>query len=738
MTSRTTPERMKFSRPFYLIFSLIAFLFLQSPKPAFSQQDAYHDSLLEQLETDYGITGGDWVFGDREETIMSTAYASEGLEKDWIDVEGMPFSKGFRLTTTTRPENYWEHSLQFGTENAISKDDVLLLIFWVRGISGERGRGFVRHSYELGGTPYTRSFSKKQMATEEWQQWMIPFSAALDMPSSWYKLHLGDQIQVTEIGGVSLINYGDKYTLEELPKSTFDLDYEGREPDAAWRAEAAQRIETHRKADIQLLVVDANDQPVQDAAVEIKMLRHAFGFGTAVLVPERLEHQFALSQEELDTYYNTFENLDGDGNAFNWAVIADELRWSTWEDPYWPGDGQQHTINFFNWLKERNTQVRGHVLVWPRFDRLPPDIEENQNDADYIRQRISAHIQSIVGHPQFKGRMLDWNVINEAAHETDLENVFGGIDEYAEWFKIAHEADPAAKLYINEYNILSNSGMDINAQERFTEIVESIDANGGDVDGLGFEGHVTYPLAPPELVYEIIDEFAALGNGKEISISEYDAKDVEAFMGSEYMRDLLTIAFSHPAVKSFMMWGYWEKIHWLDDSPMFRDDWSLKPSGEQFIDLVYNKWWTEEESMTDTEGQVFSSGFLGDYEIKITKEGATSTSTFTLEKNNGIVKIVFSPTGLANHGEDGIFLEQNYPNPFDRQTQIAFTLNKTESVQLKVYDLYGKQLAVLVNEPLFPGKHKINFNAAGLPAGMYVYKLETKSGHYIKTMMLVR
>ncbi len=738
MISAATLKNTSLSRNSCLVFSLITFLVLQFSKPVFSQQDAYHDWILDQLETEYGLTGGNWAFGDNEDAPMSTAYASSGVDKDWIEIEEMPFTKGFRLTTTTRPENYWDHSLQFGTENAISKDDVLLLIFWVRGISGERGKGFVRHSYELGGSPYTRSFSKKQISTEEWQQWMIPFSVAVDMPSSWYKLHLGDQIQVTEIGGVALINYGDQYTVEELPKSSFDLDYEGRESGAAWRAEAEQRIETHRKADIQLLVVDANDQPVPDAEIEIRMLRHAFGFGTAVLVPERLEHQFALSQEELNTYYNTFENLDGGGNAFNWAVIADELRWSTWEDPYWPGNGQQHTINFFNWLKERNTQVRGHVLVWPRFNRLPPDIEENQNDAEYIRQRINNHIQSIVGHPQFKGRMVDWNVINEAAHETDLENIFGDIDEYAEWFKTAHQADPSAKLYINEYNILSNSGMDMNTQERFTEIVESIDANGGDVDGLGFEGHVSYPLAPPELVYEIIDEYAAMGNGKEISISEYDAKDVEEFMGGEYMRDLLTIAFSHPAVKSFMMWGYWEKIHWLDDSPMFRDDWSLKPSGAQFIDLVYNQWWTKEEGMTNANGEMQSRGFLGDYEVKITKNGTTSTAGFSLDKNSDVFKIVFSPTGMINHGEDGIFLEQNYPNPFYRQTQIAFTLKKTETVQLTVYNLYGKQVAVLVDEPLSHGEHKIKFDAKGLPAGIYMYKLNTKSGHFTKTMMLAR
>ena len=737
MKSTTTFKNATLTKAAIFILSLFVFL-LQFSKPVFSQQDVYHDWLLEQLETEYSITGGDWVFGDKEETVMSTAYASPGVDKDWIDIEDMPFTKGFRLTTTYRPENYWDNSLQFGTENMISKDDVLLLTFWVRGISGERGKGYVRHSYELGEAPYTRSFSKEQISTEEWQQWMIPFSAAVDMPTSWYKLHLGDQIQVTEIGGVALINFGDKYTVEELPKSTFDLDYEGREPDAAWRAVAEQRIETHRKTDIQLLVVDANDQPVPNADVEIKMLRHAFGFGTSVYVPERAEHQFNHTQQELNDYYDHFENLDGNGNGFNWAVIDDEMRWKTWEDPYWPGDGQQHTLNFFEWLIERELQVRGHMLVWPAFEWLPPDIEENQNDADYIRQRINNHIQSIVGHPQFKGQIVDWNVINEPAHLTDLQNVFGGIEEYAEWFKIAHQADTNAKLYINEYGIISNGGMNLNTQERYKEVIQSIDANGGDIDGIGFESHVNYPLASPEVVYEIIDEYAALGNGKEISISEYDAQGVDEFMGGEYMRDMLTMTFSHPAVESFLVWGYWDKNHWRDDAPLFREDWSLKPSGEQFIDLVYNQWWTEDEGMTNMNGEVFSRGFLGDYEVKITKDGATSTLTFSLAKNNDAVKIVFSPTGVIDNREAGIVLEQNYPNPFGGQTQIAFTLKKTEDVKLTIHDLFGREVFVVSNERLATGRHETSFDATDFPNGIYIYKLHTKSGNFTKTMLLVK
>jgi len=719
------------------IFSGLFFLVLifTSNKLLVSQQDNYHTWLKNQLENEHGITGGSWVFSNNEASTMGSAYASSEVQKDENTIEDQPFTRSLIVTTFNRPENPWTNSIQFSTQSQINQNDVMFLVVWVRGISGERGRGFMDHRFEIAEPPYTSSFSMKQAPAEEWQQLMIPFEASVTSSSSWYKIHLGFQIQQIELGGMAMINYGNQYSVDELPASSFHLDYEGRDPNAAWRAEADARIETHRKADIKILIVDANNEPIADADVEINMKRHAFGFGTSVYVPERATSQFNHSQAELDAYYGAFEDLTGDGRGFNWAVVDDEMRWKTWENPYWPGDGQQHTVNFFEWLKDREITVRGHMLVWPEFHWLPDDIEQHQDDPEYIRQRINSHIESIVGHDQFKGRMVDWNVINEPAHLTDLQNVFGGIDEYAEWFKLAHETDPTADLYINEYGILSNGGMDLNTQERYKEIIEHIDDKGGNVDGVGMEGHVGYPLTPPALIYEIIDEYANLGTGKKISISEYDALNVEESIGGDYMRDMLTMAFSHPAVESILVWGYWDKNHWLGDAPLFRDDWSLKPSGEKFIDLIFNQWWTNETGMTDIDGNLNSRGFLGEYEVKVTKSGGTTINNIILTKDNNTFKIIHSPDGIYVTDNKLVFLEQNYPNPFQDQTEIAFTLVQPEDVELAVYNFHGKKLSVVVNGPLSLGKHKYTLNLSDWPAGVYVYQLKTESGGIVTRKM---
>jgi hypothetical protein len=83
-------------------------------------------------------------------------------------------------------------------------------------------------------------------------------------------------------------------------------------------------------------------------------------------------------------------------------------------------------------------------------------------------------------------------------------------------------------------------------------------------------------------------------------------------------------------------------------------------------------------------------------------------------------------------------LEQNYPNPFNPRTTIRFSIAHPQFTILKVYDLLGREVAVLLNEQATPGQHSIAFNASRLASGTYVCRLQ--SGAHIATikMMLVR
>ena len=89
-------------------------------------------------------------------------------------------------------------------------------------------------------------------------------------------------------------------------------------------------------------------------------------------------------------------------------------------------------------------------------------------------------------------------------------------------------------------------------------------------------------------------------------------------------------------------------------------------------------------------------------------------------------------------GATGFTLEQNYPNPFNPTTGVGYQLAVASSVRLVVYDLLGREVAVLVNEPKAPGSYSVRFDATGLASGVYLYRLTT--GRYVETrkMLLLR
>lgn len=83
-------------------------------------------------------------------------------------------------------------------------------------------------------------------------------------------------------------------------------------------------------------------------------------------------------------------------------------------------------------------------------------------------------------------------------------------------------------------------------------------------------------------------------------------------------------------------------------------------------------------------------------------------------------------------------LEQNYPNPFNPATVVGYQLPVAARVRLVVYDMLGREVAVLVNEEQTAGKHVARFEAPGRASGMYVCRMIAGGFTATKTMMLLR
>ena len=83
-------------------------------------------------------------------------------------------------------------------------------------------------------------------------------------------------------------------------------------------------------------------------------------------------------------------------------------------------------------------------------------------------------------------------------------------------------------------------------------------------------------------------------------------------------------------------------------------------------------------------------------------------------------------------------LEPNYPNPFNAQTIITYEIPERDWVELKVFDILGKQVAILVNCYQKPGIYNIDFDAKDLPSGIYLYKLDCDRYVKMRKMLLIK
>ena len=85
-----------------------------------------------------------------------------------------------------------------------------------------------------------------------------------------------------------------------------------------------------------------------------------------------------------------------------------------------------------------------------------------------------------------------------------------------------------------------------------------------------------------------------------------------------------------------------------------------------------------------------------------------------------------------------VALAQNYPNPFNAATRIAFDLPQAGETELSVYDLNGRQVTTLLSRDLVAGHHSVNFDAATLPSGVYIYRLKANGIAHARKMALLK
>ena len=552
-------------------------------------------------------------------------YAKRGKQKfgalKRIEAEGVRSTETVEVDITSEPGQPWDVQILGKIETPLKKGDTLFVTLLARTLSAhdEAGDGKLTIFAQLNRPPHSKFLYNTVNVGRKWMRLHYPFKADRDYAAGTaaFGLMLGYRVQKMQIADLKLYNYGQGKQLAGFPATK--ATYSGQSKDAPWRKEAANRINKHRKADLKVVVKDSNGKPVNNADVHINQTKHAFHFGSAIGAKQ-------LMQQDADgeKYRKVVEE------CFTMVVFENDLKWRNWENP----QNRQITLDAFKWLESRKIPVRGHCLIWPSWKRTPRDLKNLKDNRDALTKRINDHITDEVS--TLKGRIYEWDVINEPYTNHDVMDVLGN-SAMVEWFKLAHEIDPKPRLLLNDYSILSAGGTDKAHQDHYEKTIQYVVDGGAPISGIGLQSHFGTDLTPPTKVYKLLNRYSRFK--LPLSITEHDINTNDQELQADYTRDFLTVCFSHPNVSCFLSWGFWAGRHWRPNAAYFDKEWNLTPAGKVWINMFKTEWRTDEKLATDATGSAQTRAFIGDYSITVTHKGKTVKKDVKVTKA-GCVAIV--------------------------------------------------------------------------------------------------
>ncbi|MFD8300756.1 endo-1,4-beta-xylanase [Streptomyces sp. NPDC059690] len=250
------------------------------------------------------------------------------------------------------------------------------------------------------------------------------------------------------------------------------------------------------------------------------------------------------------------------GAQFNSLTPGNAMKWGSVE----PSQGS------FNWTEAdqivafaqaHNQQVRGHTLVW--HNQNPSWLTNGSWTSAQLGSLLQNHIATEVG--RYKGRITAWDVVNEPFNEdgTYRSTIWYnglGADYIANALTWAHAADPAAKLYINDYNVEG-----VNAKSTgLYNLVKDLKARGVPIDGVGLQAHLIVGQVPATL-QQNIQRFADLG--VDVAITELDVRmalPADSAKLAQQAADFKSVVAACAAVSrcaGVTVWGFADSDSWV-------------------------------------------------------------------------------------------------------------------------------------------------------------------------------
>lgn len=323
------------------------------------------------------------------------------------------------------------------------------------------------------------------------------------------------------------------------------------------------------------------------SAGNTKTLKDVLGRYFLVGAAMNVDQIWNRTPDETNVVKNNFNSIVAE-NCMKGEEIHPEENRFFWDD----------ADRFVKFGQDNGLAIIGHCLVW---HSQPPvwmftDERGDTVSRDVLIDRMHRHISAVVG--RYKGRILGWEVVNEIFNDdgtfrnSPYYRIIG--PEFVELaFKFAHEADPNAELYINDYSLAKPAKRDA-----VCRIVRELKSKGYRVDGIGMQSHNGLEYPDLDEYEKSIDAFAACGvkvmiteldvnvlpnpekfGGAEISqnfkyadaLNPYKnglPEDVEKEFEKRYL-DIFNIYYRHRGqISRVTLWGVTDTRSWLNDFPV--------------------------------------------------------------------------------------------------------------------------------------------------------------------------
>jgi len=255
---------------------------------------------------------------------------------------------------------------------------------------------------------------------------------------------------------------------------------------------------------------------------------------------------------------------------FNFLTPEYEMKWEAIHPSAnrWNFDPADKLVMF---ASEHQMKVKGHPLIW--HESLPTWVNTNMS-ADELRRAMQEHVRTLVGH--YRGRVHAWDVVNEAVDDN------GGLrkslfldklgDRYIdEAFQLAHEADPDALLFYNDYGA---EGLG-SKSDRVYELLKKLVVDRVPIHGVGLQMHINAAAADyprPEDVAANIRRLAALGLNVNISEMDVRIRDVAVDLPERLdvqrrvYHDIIAACRREEGFVAVTFWGFTDAHSWVNGS----------------------------------------------------------------------------------------------------------------------------------------------------------------------------